>query len=86
MGLRGANRLGATSWWAALPFDLMTTMPGRMSEVAPEHSAVLSMLRTGDPRKAGRAMHYHILHGWQEFQRNYPVQAAERQPRRARPH
>ena len=74
------------SLWAAFPFDLMTTMPGRMSEVAAEHSAVLTMLRTGDPKKAGRAMHYLILHGWQEFQRNYPVQAAERQPRRARPH
>jgi DNA-binding GntR family transcriptional regulator len=71
--------------WAGFPFDLMTTMPCRMPAMAAEHSAVLTMLRTGDPRKAGRAMHYHILHGWQEFQRNYPLQGADRQAKQAQP-
>jgi DNA-binding GntR family transcriptional regulator len=74
------------SLWAVFPFDLMTTMPGRMTEMAAEHSTVLTMLHTGDPRKAGRAMHYHILHGWQAFRRNYKLPPAERQPRRAGPH
>jgi DNA-binding GntR family transcriptional regulator len=70
--------------WAGFPFDLMTTMPSRMPAVAEEHSAVLAMLRAGDVRNAGVAMHYHILHGWQEFQRNYPLQF-ESQVRRAQP-
>jgi DNA-binding GntR family transcriptional regulator len=70
--------------WAGFPFDLMTTMPSRMQAVAEEHTAVLAMLRVGDVRNAGEAMHYHILHGWQEFQRNYPLRL-ERQVRHARP-
>ncbi len=70
--------------WAGFPFDLMTTMPSRMPAVADEHSAVLAMLRAGDVRNAGRAMHYHILRGWQEFQRHYPLQL-DRQVRRAHP-
>jgi DNA-binding GntR family transcriptional regulator len=68
--------------WAGFPFDLMTTMPSRMPAVAEEHSAVLASLRAGDARNAGAAMHYHILHGWQEFQRYYPLQP-DRQVRRA---
>ena len=68
--------------WAGFPFDLMTTMPSRMPAVADEHAAVLAMLRVGDVRRAGEAMRFHILHGWQEFQRHYPLRL-ERQARRA---
>lgn len=68
--------------WATYPFDLMTSMPSRMPAVAEEHSAVLAMLRAGDAGSAGKAMHHHILQGWQEFQRNFPL-PVERQGRRA---
>ena len=60
--------------WAGFPFDLMTTMPSRLHAVAEEHETVLTALGAGDPQCAARAMHYHILHGWQEFQRHYPLQ------------
>jgi DNA-binding GntR family transcriptional regulator len=69
--------------WAGFPFDLMTTMPSRLAAVADEHDTVLAALRAGDSQYAARAMHYHIQHGWQEFQRHYPLQA-ERPPRLAR--
>lgn len=66
--------------WAGFPFDLMTTMPSRLPAVAEEHETVLAALCQGDPGEAARAMHYHILHGWQEFRRHYPLRI-ERQTR-----
>lgn len=69
--------------WAGFPFDLMTTMPSRLPAVAEEHDTILAALGAGDPVFAARAMQYHILHGWQEYQRHYPLQI-ERQPRLAR--
>lgn len=69
--------------WAGFPFDLMTTMPSRLPAVADEHETILAALHAGDPQCAARAMHHHILHGWQEYQRHYPLQL-ERQPRLAR--
>ncbi len=73
----------AQTLWAGFPFDLMTTMPSRLAAVAQEHETLLTALCAGDVQAAGRAMHYHILHGWQEFQRHYPIQV-ERQARLAR--
>jgi DNA-binding GntR family transcriptional regulator len=69
--------------WAGFPFDLMTIMPSRLPAVAREHEILLAALHAENPRSAGRAMHYHILNGWQEFQRHYPLQL-DRQPRLAR--
>lgn len=69
--------------WAGFPFDMLTTLPGRMRAVADEHIAILQALRDADPVRAGRAMRAHIRLGWQAFLRYYPrCPAAARETRR----
>jgi DNA-binding GntR family transcriptional regulator len=59
--------------WAKYPFDKLTAMPNRLSDVAAEHEAILAAARAGDTRAALKAMQYHIENGWREFKRNYPL-------------
>jgi DNA-binding GntR family transcriptional regulator len=58
--------------WARFPFDMLTTLPGRMMAVSGEHMAVLRALWQSDAVQAGRAMRDHIQQGWQAFLRHYP--------------
>jgi DNA-binding GntR family transcriptional regulator len=68
----------ARSLWAGFPFDLLTTLPQRMSAVAEEHVAILRALRRGDGDAAAQAMREHILQGWHEFRLHYPLDLAAR--------
>ncbi|MCX7363737.1 MAG: GntR family transcriptional regulator [Alphaproteobacteria bacterium] len=59
--------------WAKYPFDKLTAMPDRLSDVAAEHEAILAAARAGDIRAALKAMQFHIENGWREFKRNFPL-------------
>ena len=59
--------------WAKYPFDLLTTIPNRLSRLASEHAEFLDAARAGNTRLALKAMQFHLENGWREFKRNYPL-------------
>ena len=50
--------------WAAFPWDLVLSTPGRAAESTAEHRAILAAVRAGDPDAAAEAVEAHIAHGF----------------------
>ncbi len=58
--------------WAKYPFDLLTIIPGRPTNVSDEHADILEALDARDPKRAMSAMAAHIKAGWLAFDAMYP--------------
>lgn len=64
--------------WAKYPFDLLTIIPNRPSNVFAEHVDILKALEAGDAKRSMQAMAAHIKAGWQAFDAMYPSPPRQR--------
>ncbi|MEJ0017725.1 MAG: GntR family transcriptional regulator [Acetobacteraceae bacterium] len=67
--------------WAKYPFDLLSAIPRRFERMAAEHAELIHALRSGDARKAMRAMQAHIEGGYREFTATYDLERPQKGPR-----
>lgn len=57
--------------WARYPFDLLSVMPGRTTDVVAEHAVIIEALKSGDAKTVARRVQMHIESGHRGFKKHY---------------